>query len=633
MSSNTVTEQFIPGAADLLALLAAAYETAHPTDWKKRLHNLLHNWLGDTDPADIPRNKLIRFWEQVFFDVKQKGVHDPGGWIARHRAQFGGVKERKHDGGIDWSLTFDGYLFLTSIDWDSYRHTLIEDRPQWLEKHPGRWGPTPRKIVSRPPARSRDDRGVERTGPSDPTSPGTQHHDDDLGTGGALARDRAPPIEITETPPLAPGMGDNGTTKSTPVPVGSAMSEATPPVDKITPRAQFDAKAALSASGKVEPPAEIGKGAADRQSKREPAALENKSATTSAASPPHPPLRKAAFGTTKAKVLSYAKARLEAGASPREIAEILACAHEDFDASSRESGRAVGHDHSWVSRLLRWRRDGYKAPGHFGATTRAARAALRKHKKSDSGGSAEQLDDDGYIGSPTHKPPTLSASVNGNLPSGSTPTSCRRKPRQPRVKPKSLKRSLIHSRARITNQIRASVANNLRSNSCQPKNRGSLQSFRPSACSLLSRLSGNVPSSAHAAAKAGIHTKTLSYWLQHSKAGDDGYDIVWQGEQDRFHELCDDAIADAMDKVRDAGLKIAFGVKSEINKVFLNFGHQKVRAYTQDENGNDIEVPLGRPNSKMLRFMMEWVWPEKYGNHPKRDIPRDKRCACHRRAY
>ena len=82
-------------------------------------------------------DKLIRFWEKVFFDVKQKGVHDPAGWIAGRRAQFEGVKERKHDGGIDWSLTFDGLLFLTNFDWNSYIHTLVLDRLQWLKNNPG----------------------------------------------------------------------------------------------------------------------------------------------------------------------------------------------------------------------------------------------------------------------------------------------------------------------------------------------------------------------------------------------------------------------------------------------------------------------------------------------------------------
>ena len=45
------------------------------------------------------------------------------------------------------------------------------------------------------------------------------------------------------------------------------------------------------------------------------------------------------------------------------------------------------------------------------------------------------------------------------------------------------------------------------------------------------------PILARAAAKAGIHHKTLAYWLKCSAAGHDGYDIDCQGEQWRFHEL------------------------------------------------------------------------------------------------
>ena len=33
----------------------------------------------------------------------------------------------------------------------------------------------------------------------------------------------------------------------------------------------------------------------------------------------------------------------------------------------------------------------------------------------------------------------------------------------------------------------------------------------------------------HAANEAGIHRKTLAYWIRRSEAGDDGYDIEWQG--------------------------------------------------------------------------------------------------------
>ena len=42
----------------------------------------------------------------------------------------------------------------------------------------------------------------------------------------------------------------------------------------------------------------------------------------------------------------------------------------------------------------------------------------------------------------------------------------------------------------------------------------------------------------YAANKAGIHRKTLAYWIRRSEAGDDGYDIEWQGVTGRFHEHC-----------------------------------------------------------------------------------------------
>jgi len=45
------------------------------------------------------------------------------------------------------------------------------------------------------------------------------------------------------------------------------------------------------------------------------------------------------------------------------------------------------------------------------------------------------------------------------------------------------------------------------------------------------------PILSHAAAgKAGIHRRTLEYWMKCSKAGKKGYDIEWQGMMWRFHE-------------------------------------------------------------------------------------------------
>ena len=53
---------------------------------------------------------------------------------------------------------------------------------------------------------------------------------------------------------------------------------------------------------------------------------------------------------------------------------------------------------------------------------------------------------------------------------------------------------------------------------------------------------GEYPILSYAANKAGIHRKTLKYWMDRSEAGDDGYDIKWQGITWRFHEHCESAI-------------------------------------------------------------------------------------------
>ncbi len=117
-----------------------------------------------------------------------------------------------------------------------------------------------------------------------------------------------------------------------------------------------------------------------KSAESEPVALVSSPPTASAASAPPPAPRTVLYGTTKAEVLSGAKAAVEAGAPWRDIAERLACA-QDFHATQREMGRAIGRAPSTVNRLLRWRQSGYSQRSHFGHTTRAARAAHRKSAK------------------------------------------------------------------------------------------------------------------------------------------------------------------------------------------------------------------------------------------------------------
>ena len=113
-----------------------------------------------------------------------------------------------------------------------------------------------------------------------------------------------------------------------------------------------------------------------------------------------------------------------------------------------------------------------------------------------------------------------------------------------------------------------------------------------------------VPILYHAATKAGIHRKTLEYWLRRSAAGDAGYDIEWQGMELRFHEHCASAIDEADDSLRAVMWQSAMGVVSKT-----------------DENGNFISEACGQPNMKVARHFLEWQLPEKYGKRRKRPVP------------
>jgi len=106
-----------------------------------------------------------------------------------------------------------------------------------------------------------------------------------------------------------------------------------------------------------------------------------------------------------------------------------------------------------------------------------------------------------------------------------------------------------------------------------------------------------VPILYHAATKAGIHRKTLEYWLRRSAAGDAGYDIEWQGIEWRFHEHCTSAIDEADGSLRAVMWQIAMGVVSKT-----------------DENGNFIVKACGQPNMKMARHFLEWQRPEKWAS-------------------
>jgi hypothetical protein len=138
----------------------------------------------------------------------------------------------------------------------------------------------------------------------------------------------------------------------------------------------------------------------------------------------------------------------------------------------------------------------------------------------------------------------------------------------------------------------------------------------------------------HAAKKAGIHRKTPEYWLKRSEAGDNGYDIRWQGLTQRFHEHYESAIWEAEIKLRDMMFERAFfgydkvltrrgRVMDKIDQDLVSQGYQGPDAYLRDENGNPIPETIRKVDMKAMRFILEWYRPNTWGKHPKIDVLRE----------
>ncbi|HEV2626348.1 MAG TPA: hypothetical protein VGV62_14780 [Xanthobacteraceae bacterium] len=130
------------------------------------------------------------------------------------------------------------------------------------------------------------------------------------------------------------------------------------------------------------------------------------------------------------------------------------------------------------------------------------------------------------------------------------------------------------------------------------------------------------PVQSGAARKAGIYRKTLAYWIKRSEAGDEGYDIEWQGWILRFHEHVESAIEEAIENMLAAAFEIAKGgVIYKYDEALLSLGFKGPDAYARDQNGNPIPefIFKWRARARMIRFLLEWR--DKYVNHPKIDIP------------
>ncbi len=132
-----------------------------------------------------------------------------------------------------------------------------------------------------------------------------------------------------------------------------------------------------------------------------------------------------------------------------------------------------------------------------------------------------------------------------------------------------------------------------------------------------------------AANKAGIHRKTLAYWIRRSEAGDDGYDIEWQDitrEISRTLQISDrrGSIKNSSTAVLERGffgydkvLTYRGRVMYKIDQELVGLGLQGPDAYLRDENGNPVPETVRKVDMKAMRFWLAWRRPEKWGRHRK----------------
>jgi hypothetical protein len=384
------------------------------------------------------------------------------------------------------------------------------------------------------------------------------------------------------------------------------------PAAWIIYRAQLAPQAPVSktlSAGQVKPAAGQPKSADS-----EAVALQSNPATACAASAPCSPPR-TPFGITKAEVLSRAKAAVAAGECLRIIGRRLACAQEDFHASQREIGRAIGRSASWVNRLLKWRRSGYDQRNPFGPTTRAGRTAQRSGGNNYAGecGGGAQAKDDGTVKSVGRPTPADQAAalmpLNKTLPSASAPTEVL--PGQEAANREAdgieVEANSVESGDQQSEQQNLPPNTKLRQKLTAERMLIVIEAFRES------------PIRSRAADKAGIHPKTLAYWLKCSQTGQDGYDIEWEGFQWKFHEACKAASDEPYQMLLDDILDLARGrVTYKVDQDLVDLGMEGADAYARDDNGDPIEETRARGNVKMLMFYLQTVRPERWAKRRKR---------------
>jgi hypothetical protein len=138
------------------------------------------------------------------------------------------------------------------------------------------------------------------------------------------------------------------------------------------------------------------------------------------------------------------------------------------------------------------------------------------------------------------------------------------------------------------------------------------------------------PVQKNAASKAGIHRKTLEYWLKCSAAGCDGYDLEWRGKTAKFHEHYQSAKDEGYSKLEEAAVERALGydeiltyqgrVVYQIDYSLWKLGCRGPDAYVRDENGKPVPESVRKQDTKMMRWLLARHRPYVWGKHHKNDV-------------
>jgi len=293
---------------------------------------------------------------------------------------------------IDQTLVCGDFVFVTHRDRCLYIGTSTRNRPRWLEKNPGRWrlieDVLREAALLAPPVESEINVEPVPTGPNDQTSSSEVRKNPCAADVVAMLQTALPK---TWEKTLRSFLGDTAPADLPPAELARFTDHVfwlvkqygikNPAGWLATYRARLDAAMAPAAPVEPKSPVEIADILVQRDSADfEPVKLGKGPAKTSNVSPPTPVTATLAIGAPKAELLSHIKAAIEAGESPRDVAELLASVHENFRATQREIAEAVGRSPGWVNRLLKWRRSGYNEKSPFGPTTTAGRVARAQQR-------------------------------------------------------------------------------------------------------------------------------------------------------------------------------------------------------------------------------------------------------------